>query len=250
VRPLSPGPAAGAVNREYHRWYSPSLRRDMEMLVFGHGGSPVIVFPTSMGRFFEFEDRSMVGELSGQIDAGQIQLYCVDSVDQESWYNRGVHPGARIARHLEFERYILDEVWPLMRSRLPEHADQRMIATGCSLGAFHAAMLAFRHPGAVSRLIALSGKYENSTFLHGYSDDQAYLTNPLAFLPGLTDPAYLDPMRAMDIVIVTGSADPHVEEAMQLSRVLWDKGVPNTLDVWDGWMHDWPYWKAMIRKFL
>ena len=24
----------------------------------------------------------------------------------------------------------------------------------------------------------------------------------------------------------------------------------NNLDVWDGWVHDWPYWHDMIRKYL
>jgi hypothetical protein len=45
------------VNREHHRWHSPSLGRDMELLVFGHAGARMLVFPTSMGRFFEWEDR-------------------------------------------------------------------------------------------------------------------------------------------------------------------------------------------------
>jgi esterase/lipase superfamily enzyme len=54
----------------------------------------------------------------------------------------------------------------------------------------------------------------------------------------------------MNIAIVTGSTDPHVGEARQLSHVLWEKHVPNTLDIWDGWMHDWPYWQAMVSKHL
>jgi len=29
------------MNREYHKWYSSRLGRDMELLVFGHGGLPV-----------------------------------------------------------------------------------------------------------------------------------------------------------------------------------------------------------------
>ena len=33
------------------------------MLVFGHAGAPVLVFPTSQGRFYEFEDRGMVDVL-------------------------------------------------------------------------------------------------------------------------------------------------------------------------------------------
>lgn len=222
----------------------------MELLIFGHAGPPAIVFPTSMGRFFEFEDRGLVSGLASTIDRGHLQLVCVDSVDDESWYHSTAHPHQRIQRHLQYEAYLLAEVLPLARSRMRHTDDDRVIAMGCSLGAFHAALLAFRHPDVICRVLAFSGKYDNSTFLNGYSDADAYLTNPLAFLPGLRDEALLGSIRSMDIVIVTGSTDPHVDEARQLAAVLWENGVANTLDVWDGWMHDWPYWQAMARKYL
>lgn len=222
----------------------------MELLLFGHAGQPIVVFPTSMGSFYEFEDRGMVGVLGDRLESGAILLACVDSVDSQSWYNRGIHPRHRVERYLAYERYVLTEVFPLARSRTGRGDDGRVAVTGCSLGAFHAAELAFRHPRTVNALIALSGKYDNSSFLDGYSDSDTYFTNPLAFLRGLGDPSYLDPLRQMTIVIATGSTDPHVHEARDLSQVLWDKGVPHTLDVWDGWVHDWPYWQQMIRKFL
>ncbi len=59
------------MNREYVKWFSRRLRRDMELLVFGHGGLPVVVFPTSGGRFFEFEDHGMVAALAQRIEAGE-----------------------------------------------------------------------------------------------------------------------------------------------------------------------------------
>jgi esterase/lipase superfamily enzyme len=96
------------MNREFHKWYSPRLNREMEMLVFGHSGTPTIVFPTSQGRFYEYEDRGMVGALGNKIEGGWVQLYCVDSVDAESWYNRRVHPRQRVERHMTYEAYLLD----------------------------------------------------------------------------------------------------------------------------------------------
>ena len=51
------------MHREYQRWYSPSLGREMELLIFGHAGARVLVFPSSMGRFFEWEDQGMIGVL-------------------------------------------------------------------------------------------------------------------------------------------------------------------------------------------
>ncbi|MGA7243484.1 MAG: hypothetical protein WBX19_09890, partial [Terracidiphilus sp.] len=71
------------MNREYHKWYSSRLGRHMELLVFGHAGLPVLVFPTSGGRFYEFEDRGMIGAVGGRVEKGDLQFFCVDSVDME-----------------------------------------------------------------------------------------------------------------------------------------------------------------------
>ena len=80
------------MNREYHKWFSNRLGREMELLVFGRAGEPVLVFPTSGGRFYDFEDRGMIAAVTDKIDAGQLQVFCVDSVDLESWYNRQIPP--------------------------------------------------------------------------------------------------------------------------------------------------------------
>ena len=58
------------MKREYQRWYSASLHRDMELLAFGHAGARVIVFPTSMGRFFQWEDPGLVGALGEHLERG------------------------------------------------------------------------------------------------------------------------------------------------------------------------------------
>ncbi len=86
----------------------------MELLVFGHGGMAVIVFPTSMGRFFDYENRRMIDVRRDRYDRGELQAFCVDSVDGEGWYNKSVPPGARAARHVEYDRYIANEVVPFI----------------------------------------------------------------------------------------------------------------------------------------
>lgn len=39
----------------------------------------MLVFPTSKGKFYEWEDRGMVGALWESLEQGHIQLYCVDN---------------------------------------------------------------------------------------------------------------------------------------------------------------------------
>ena len=143
---------------EHHRWCSPRLNRDMELKVYGHWGKPFIVFPCSRGRYFDFEGMGMVAEIAGFIDAGKIKLYCVDSVDSESWYNYAVPPAERNARHEAYDGYMVHEVVPFIRHHcgLP---GARAMATGCSMGAYHAVNFFLKHPDLCEGTIALSGLY-------------------------------------------------------------------------------------------
>ena len=84
---------------------------------FGHAGRKILVFPTSQGRFFEYEDNKMIAAVADKLENGEIQIYCVDSVDDESWYNKQAHPYWRLQRHLQYERYIINDVFPLMWNR-------------------------------------------------------------------------------------------------------------------------------------
>ena len=77
---------------------------------------PLLVFPTSMGRYFDYEDRGMIAALAPKIENGGLQIFCADSVDAESWYNKGVHPRQRVLRHMQYERYFLNELLPFIRS--------------------------------------------------------------------------------------------------------------------------------------
>ena len=215
----------------------------MEMLRFGGGGLPLLAFPTSGGTFYQWEDFSLIGGLADRIEAGRLQVWCVDSVDGESWYARSRHPAERVRRHLDYERHVLDEVLPMLPAR--------PVTAGASFGAFHAVLFCLRFPERFGGWIGLSGVYDNSRWLDGYHDDLTYFTNPLAFLPGLSDERYLGPLREMPLkVVATGSEDPNVRDCVNLAEDLREKGVDPRLDLWPGWQHDWPYWKEMMRTYV
>lgn len=233
------------MHRQHRKWWSPALERDMEMLVFGDRGTPVLVFPTSMGRFYQWEDFGLVGHMAPRIDGGWLQLWCVDTVDGESFYAKQRSPQERAARHLAYERYLLDEAIPAIRA---DNEVPFLIVAGASFGATHAAMLVTRHPGVARKAVCLSGAYGVSRWLDGATD--AYYLDPLAFLPGLSDERYLGPMRDTEIVIATGELDPNVDESKRLAALLQEKGVPADLHLWQGWAHDWPFWKDMVDVFL
>ena len=236
------------MNREYHKSHSNPLRKEMELLVFGHAGAPVVVFPTSGGRFYEFEDRGMVDALAGKVDLGQVQLFCVDSVNMESWYNREVHPRMRIARHMQYEQHILSEVLPFIRER---SRDGRPLALGCSFGGYHAANLALRRPEIFSGFASLSGAFDPSPFLDGYYDEDCYYHLPTHYLPNLTDAWFLDRFRENRFVLATGWDDHCLAENQHLDRILNEKAIPHQFDVWESEnSHDWPAWRKMVAEYL
>ncbi len=222
------------MQRDYAKWFAPSLGRDMELLVFGHAGAPVLMFPTSMGRFYECEDMGMVGALQGKIDAGQIQLYCVDSVDAESWYNWGASAEWRIGRHNAYDRYLTDEVLPLMRSR---NSNGYLISAGCSFGAYHAVNFGFRHPGLVHKVVAMSGRYNMHTYVGNYFNEALYYNSPMDFIGGIQDGEFKDQLRRQQIVLMTvlGWATPRrvaMVPSINLSSASHQKGLLITIVPW------------------
>lgn len=236
------------MNREYHKWYSPRLGRDMEMLIFGHGGLPVMVFPTSGGRFFEFEDRNMLGPVWNRIENGDLQFFCVDSVDMESWYNRNVPPRWRVARHVQYDEYLIHEVVPLIRQK---NWTPRLVALGCSFGGYHATNIALRHPDVFTGLLSMSGAFDLSGFLWGYHDQDVYYNQPTQYLPNMNDSWFLDRYRQNTYILGTGWDDQCLWQNQHLDRIMSSKGIPHKLFIWDTWnSHDWPTWQRMIQQYL
>ncbi|HKS97112.1 MAG TPA: alpha/beta hydrolase-fold protein [Terriglobia bacterium] len=240
-------PIGSGIHRQYIRRPSAALGRDMEMLVFGHAGARVLAFPTSMGRFFDWEDRGLVGALGERLEQGFIQLFCVDSVDSESWYNKSITPHDRAVRHTQYDQYLVTEVLPFTREI---NSNPFVIAAGPSFGAYHAANFAFRHPEHVNRLLGMSGYYDIKRFTEGYSDDAVYFNNPCDFLMHEHDAARLEALRRLDIILATGRTDSGCENNFYLSGILWSKNVWHALRLWDGFAHDWPYWQEMLKLYI
>lgn len=226
----------------------------MELLVFGHAGSKVLVFPTREGRFFDYENWGLVDAVRPSIEAGHMRLFCVDGIDSESLYCRSAPPQQRARRHAEYESYILREVIPFM---LSENGVPSLIAHGCSIGAYHAMNLALRHPSLFCKVVALSGRYDLTRAIgpfedlfSGYYDEDIYFLTPNHFVPNLHDGQLLERIRRLEITLAVGEHDPFHESNVTLSRALHEKGVRHQLAVWPGETHRARYWREMVRHYL
>jgi esterase/lipase superfamily enzyme len=219
----------------------------MELLVFGHAGARLIGFPASMHPFYDWEDRGLAGSIRWHLESGHVQLFCPDQVDREAWYNWGAHPAQRAWRQQQYDAYVANELVPFTRS---VNSNPFLIVAGPSFGAYHAVNFAFRHPEMVSRVLGMSGLYDITRFTGGYHDDTVYFNNPAAFLSGEHDPARLEALRKLDILLVAGREDPLLGQSQHLSSVLWAKGVWHALRVWEGFAHDWPVWAQMLPRYI
>ena len=210
--------------REYGSWQSPSLGRTMEFLWFGKFGRPVMLFPTSAGRFFENEDFKLTDSLADKVDAGEIQLVLVDTVNNESWYNKRRSSG---------------------RPRRAPRAVRRLPAPRA--GAVHLQSRAARRSGGVRRELRRVSRRELRRALSGRRQPRHLLLRRLrhprasSTATGTTTATSTArpptsrtwtasgwaSCRASSWVIATGEHDTLVQKNRDFSSMLWSKGIPN-----------------------
>jgi esterase/lipase superfamily enzyme len=235
------------MQRTYEKWFSPALEREMEFLRFGRSGYAVIAFPTSMGRFFQYEDTGLVGRLEEKIERGELQLVCVDSVDAESWYNDAAPPAERGRRHERYDAYIRDEIVPYAQE-CGNRGDVGVF--GCSFGAYHAANFAGRHPDVVTKAVCFSGVFDVSRFTDGYWDDTDYYNSPSDYIAHMDD-GWVRQLRNIDWVIATGEYDTLAPDSRNFDAVLRRQGIPHHTEIWPGVNgHDWEFWNDAVVRLL
>lgn len=231
-----------AYKEEYFKWYSPSLSAEFEMLVYGHGGYPVVLFPTTMGRYYESKDFKLIDAASWFLEQGKIQIFAVDSIDKHSWYNKQAHPAQRVQNHNWYDKLLVEEII----GPICQRTHGKVAVAGASFGGYQAANFAFRHPEMVSHLFTMSGAFDIRNFLDGYYDDNVYFNNPIDYLPNLNNPHLYE----MKIVLGTSDWDICKDSNLQLSHILGQKGVDHWLDMRKWAKHDWPIWRQMFPHYL
>ena len=236
--------------KDVTRWYTHRLEQDIQLVRWGHYGTPVLLFPTAGGDAEEVERFHLIRVLSPLIDEGRIKVYSMDSIAGRAWIS-GDHSAEFCSRvQTLFDEVVYREITPAIRADCQDDAIE-VIATGASIGAFNAVATVCRHPDAYRMAIAMSGTYDLSKYLEGRINDDFYFSSPLHFLPGLEGPQ-LELLRTRLILLPSGEGDyEDIGESWRLANTLGAKGIPNRVDPWGAeWHHDWTTWREMLPKYL
>jgi esterase/lipase superfamily enzyme len=228
---------------EYHKWHSSVTGREFEMLVFGHAGYPVILFPTSQGKYYQNKDQGLIETARWFLETGKLKIYCPDSMDAESWYNKSVPPAQRAYNQGLYDRLILEEL--VSRAR-HETGHERIAVAGCSFGGYHAANFAFRHPWVTGYCFSMSGIFDIRSFADNYYDDNIYFNNPVDFIKDAQDAGLWN----MGIILGTAERDICRGQNEYMSGLLTAKNIKHWLDIRPDRDHDWPVWKEMFPHYL
>ncbi|MBA3441209.1 MAG: esterase family protein [Pyrinomonadaceae bacterium] len=224
----------------------------MPLVSYGHAGIPLLMFPTAAADYLEYERFQLINWIQHYFEAGRVRAYSINSVNRYSLLNDGMPSAIKAELLTRYDRYIMDEVLPLIRQDTGNW-QAPIVTTGASLGGYLAANVYFRHPDQLAGTIAMSGTYDVRRYFGGYYDDNVYFNNPVDYLASLNDDYHLPLLRrARAIFLLTGQGayeDPRLSR--HLSEVLSAKGIPHTLDMWGHDVsHDWPWWCKMLDHYI
>lgn len=238
---------------EYFKEHSCFLKRDMEFKVYGHSGQPCLAFACEGGRFYDWEDHGMFDALSPLIESGKIQVFCVDSVDSESWTGQQDNR-ERTETQERWFNYLCCELVPLILKINAANGQsyKKILTMGASLGAGHAVTLYLRRPELFCGAVGLSGSYLPSGWFGNYLDDLVLRNSPLDLLRLMSASRANEFAGPLWLCSGQGAYEERfLSETKQLAKALSNHKIPVQLEVW-GYdsCHDWNWWKKQLPIFV
>lgn len=231
------------------RWHSDRLGQEIALARWGTHGTPVLIFPTAGGDYEEIERFHMVSALGQLIEDGKAKVYSMDSINGRAWLT-GDDPHYAAWLQNQFDEAVHREVVPAIYTDCGG-APLPIIVAGSSIGAFNALEVLCRHPETFSVAICLSGTYDLGKWLQGSWSTDFYFSSPLHYLPELPEGEQLRLLRRCFVLLAHGTGryeDP--QESWRVAEVLGAKAIPNRVDEWDGYSHDWVTWREMMPRYL
>ena len=228
------------------------LGEDMHVVAYGKKGLPVVVFPTQGQAPESLEEVGVIDELADYLDSGTIQLFCTETVDDETWGGTG-DPAERAKRQETYYHYVVDELVPLVAKMSKSTA--RPLALGFDAGATQASIVALRRPDLFQGCVCLSGCYDARRYFGDWMDATLYENTPCAFLPNMgPEHPYVAVYNQRQLLFCTGQ-EASEADSLRSTRVMDEQlarlGVEAWCDYWGADVtHTWFWWKKQLRYFL
>ena len=232
--------------------HSAALDRDMDVMVYGEAGHPVIAFAAAGGSAHDWEANGMVDAVAELIESGRMQLFVVDSADDASWLAAGdIDP--RGAAQEAFDSFVVNDLLAFVKKT--NGSDERPMVTGVDLGATHAMLALLRWPELFEGAVAMSGIYDAKYYTNGRLNSDWYTNSPVDFMANMpTDHPYVGELRDRFMAIAAGQGTGE-EATLSTQRALDTRfaqlGLGAWFDYWGGDVsHDWSWWTKMAAYFL
>ena len=230
------------------RWHSDRVGQEICLARWGTHGTPVLIFPTAGGDHEEIERFHLVDALGGLMESGRAKVYSVDSINGCAWLT-GDDPHYAAWLQNQFDAAIHHEVVPAIYGDCD--GELPIVAAGASIGAFNALELLCRHPDVFTSAVCLSGTYDLAKWLQGSWSADFYFSSPIHYLPDLPDGGQLRLLRKCFVLLAHGNGRyEEPQQSWRVADVLGAKGIPNRVDEWDGYSHDWVTWREMMPRYL
>lgn len=229
---------------------SEELERDFDVTVYGNAGWPAIVFPEGDSTCTSWENAGMITALQPLVDAGEIQLFCVDSMDNEGWYASSALPEYR----LESIRSYLQFVQKDFASFVATHSssEKKPLLLGAGMGALNATLLLLNDPGQFGGLLALSGNYDVRSFLSEEPSQEWLRFSPVDRVPNLTKEE-VTALAALPVAFVCGQhqSEDGLPSQRTLDAEFAQKGLEATFEYWGfDVSHDWNWWQEEAKQLI
>ncbi|WP_259015645.1 alpha/beta fold hydrolase [Emticicia fluvialis] len=231
------------MDERHIKFYSHILGRDIDLLVSGHWGYPILMFPTSMGNYLQNRDFGLNHSIAQFVNDGRVKLYNVDSIDFQSFYGRDLPPDVKIHNYNLYTRFIKEELVPAIQRECSVH---RIAVAGCSFGGFHCTNFALKYPDLVEYCFSMSGAFDIKSFMKGYFDDNVYFNNPVDYMQSQEGWKY----NHMKIVLGTSDWDICKADNVNMSHILRSRGIHHWYDEKQWASHDWPLWRMMFPEYV
>lgn len=205
------------MRRNHVQLESPSSRGSGDVLVHGHYGRPILAFPPTAGRAWDFDDNGLIDAVAELVEGGRVKVYCVDGRDSDDAESRAA-----------YEAWVVERVLPFVYADCGGPLE--VLTAGCADGAVSAVDLALRRADLFPVAMCMSGRYDDevvSAVARLGHDQVDWISGRLTVVLGVAD-------------------DDDEAVATEFAARLMDLGVRHELDrVPGGTPAGWPAWRHL-----